>query len=372
MTEGSGNPRVATTAPTPASEVVYFAVRSTWVGRRLRIRDLLDPLLLQSCCVRILVSRTDRIGDVVLTLPLCALLRQRLGATVMVLGRRYTRPLLEASANVDEILDWDDVEDADDRARRDFLGAAHADAIVHVFPRPEIARAALAARIPLRIGTSHRWYHWLTCNALEHFTRKGSEFHEAQLNVRLARRLLGPGIPPLQELAALAAIRPQGPVPPAVAARLRAERFTLVLHPGSSGSAREWPLDHWKLLAESLDPARVQLLVTGSPGEGAALREWIGTLGANATDLTGKLDLAALIALLGSVNGLVAASTGPLHLAAALGIHALGLFPSTPPIHPGRWAPLGPRAEVLVAPGSDLSAITPESVRARVAAWIPA
>ncbi|HYD51437.1 MAG TPA: hypothetical protein VEA99_02370, partial [Gemmatimonadaceae bacterium] len=29
---------------------------------------------------------------------------------------------------------------------------------------------------------------------------------------------------------------------------------------------------------------------------------------------------------------------------------ALGLFPPTPPIHPGRWAPLGPRAEWLAAP----------------------
>jgi ADP-heptose:LPS heptosyltransferase len=320
--------------------------------------------------VRILVSRTDRIGDVVLTLPLCALLRARLGATVIALGRRYTRPLLEASANIDEILDWDDVEDTDEATGRDFLTRARADAIVHVFPRSEIARASLAARIPLRIGTSHRWYHWLTCNALEHFSRKESSLHEAQLNVRLARRLLGPEIPQLDELVPLTAIVPQVPVPPAVASRLRADRFTLVLHPGSSGSAREWPLDHWKRLADSLDPARVQLLITGSSNEGAALREWISSLPANVVDLTGELDLAELIALLANTNGLVAASTGPLHLAAAAGIHALGLFPSTPPIHPGRWAPLGPRAEVLVAPGMDLGAITPESVQARVSTWI--
>ena len=320
--------------------------------------------------VRIIVSRTDRIGDVVLTLPLCALLRSQLGAEVVALGRAYTRPLLEASPHVDEVLDWDIVSDADYATQRDFLRAARADAIVHVFPQPDIARAALAARIPLRIGTSHRWFHWLTCNALEHFSRKRSTLHEAQLNVRLARRLLGPTIPSVASLAPLTAITPRAPLPQSVARKLRDDRFRLVLHPGSSGSAREWPLAQWKMLAESLDPSRVQLLVTGSAAEGAALREWIASLPAGVEDLTGQLELAELIALLGRVDGMVAASTGPLHLAAAVGIHALGLFAATPPIHPGRWAPLGPRAEVLVAPGSDVGAITPADVRERVEMWM--
>jgi ADP-heptose:LPS heptosyltransferase len=320
--------------------------------------------------VRVIVSRTDRIGDVVLTLPLCALLHSRGDVEVVMLGRGYTRPLLEASPHVDAILDWDQVSGMDADQQRDFLRAARADAIVHVFPRPDIARAALAAGIPLRIGTSHRWYHWLTCNALEHFSRKRSPLHEAQLDVRLARRLLGATMPSLEELAPLTALVPRVPVPAGVASRLRDDRFRLVLHPGSSGSAREWPLAHWKALAESLDPARVQLMISGSEAEGAALREWIGSLPREVVDLTGQLGLAELIALLWEADGLIAASTGPLHLAAGVGIHALGLFPSTPPIHPGRWAPLGARAEVLAAPAQDLAAITPATVRERVMRWI--
>jgi len=322
--------------------------------------------------VRIIVSRTDRIGDVVLTLPLCALLRARLGAEVVALGRDYTRPLLEASPHVDAVFDWDSVAGRGFDEQRDFLADVRADAILHVFPRADIARAALAAHIPLRIGTSHRWFHWLTCNALEHFSRKRSDLHEAQLDIRLAQRLLGPVIPPLGELASLTALTPQVSIPNVVSARLSDARFQLVLHPGSSGSAREWPLSHWRALAESVDPERVQLLVTGSAAEGAARRDWMASLPGHAVDLAGQLDLAELIALLARVDGLVAASTGPLHLAAAAGIHALGLFPSTPPIHPERWAPLGPRAEVLVAPGEDLSAIDVQAVCARVEDWVGA
>ena len=320
--------------------------------------------------MRILVSRTDRIGDVVLTLPLCALLRSRLGAEVVVLGRHYTRPVLEASPHVDAILDWDDVAQAGEARQREFLRGVRADAILHVFPRPDIARAASAARIPLRIGTSHRWYHWLTCNALERFSRKRSPLHEAQLNVRLARRLLGPEIPSLDELASLTALVPRVPVPVAVVEKLNDERFRIVLHPGSNGSGREWPLEQWKTLAESLDLTRVQLLVTGSAAEGAMLRDWLSSLPAGVMNLTGQLQLDELIAFLAEVDGLIASGTGPLHLAAGTGIHTLGLFPATPPIHPGRWAPLGPRAEVLVAPGADLSAISPMAVRARVERWM--
>jgi len=44
----------------------------------------------------------------------------------------------------------------------------------------------------------------------------------------------------------------------------------------------------------------------------------------------------------------VAASTGPLHLAAALGIKAIGIYPPIRPMHPERWAPIGEKATFLV------------------------
>src|SRR5258705_12248945 len=115
---------------------------------------------------RIIVSRTDRIGDVVLTLPLCGLLAEELSAEVLFLGRGYTAPVLEACPAVSQILDWDSVSAAGDEAQAKFLRDAGADTIVHVFPRKEVARAARRAGIARRIGTTHRIYHWWTCNSL--------------------------------------------------------------------------------------------------------------------------------------------------------------------------------------------------------------
>jgi len=329
---------------------------------------------------RILVSRTDRIGDVVLTLPLCGLLREALGATVVFLGRPYTRPVLEAANAVDEVLEWDDR--ATPAAQRALVAGARADAVVHAFPHAAVARAAWRARVPLRIGTSRRWYHWLTCNQLEPLARRASPWHEAQLDVRLARALLPRVDHTLAELARYGRLTPRAPVPAGVAPLLTADRFTLVVHPRSSGSAREWPLAHYRALVDQLPPDRYRVLVTGSAAEGAAMRDWLAALPAHAHDLTGQLSLAELIAVLAAAGGMVAASTGPLHLAALLGTPTLGLFAPVRPVHAGRWGPIGARAEVLEAPAACatcasarggacacMAAITVDAVRDRIERW---
>ena len=65
-------------------------------------------------------------------------------------------------------------------------------------------------------------------------------------------------------------------------------------------------------------------------------------------DMTGRLSLTELLVFINSCDGLVAASTGPLHIAAALGKRAIGIYAPIRPIFPQRWAPLGEHATYLV------------------------
>jgi ADP-heptose:LPS heptosyltransferase len=330
--------------------------------------------------LRVLVSRTDRIGDVVLTLPLCGLLKERAGARVVFLARPYARGAVAACDAVDEIVDWDDaLSPADARA---IVAAARADVVLHVRPDARVALAAWRARVPLRIGTNRRAFHWLLCNRLVPLPRRGSALHEAQLDVRLARSLVGDDALALSsaELAPYGALRPRVPLPDTLRALVGGEQFTLALHPRSGGSAAEWPLARWSTLVQSLSPERFRVLVTGTAAEGDSLRAWLDAQPPHVHDVTGRTDVPTLIALLAAVDGFVAASTGPLHLAAAVGARTLGLFSPRRPIHPGRWAPIGPRAEVLTAdlpaealatgsPRDDVAAIAPAAVLARIEAW---
>ncbi len=289
---------------------------------------------------RIIISRTDSIGDVILTLPMATLLKQLLpGCTVIFLGSSYTKDIVACCPDVDEFYDWKTADLADIKA----------DTIIHVLPRPELAKAARRAKIQNRVGTTNRLYHWWTCNWLIKLSRKNSDLHEAQLNLKLLGFMEGVKKEySLPEVVNLMNFKSAKASCDAVQ-YIDNQKFNLILHPKSKGSAREWGLDNFKRLIEILPADSFKIFICGTENEGAMVREaLLSTPRENTVDLTGKLSLADYIAFIDHCDGLVAASTGPLHIAAALGKHALGLYPPIRPMHPGRWACIGKNAKVFV------------------------
>lgn len=281
-----------------------------------------------------------------LTLPLTGLLKKKYpGSTIIFLAKKYIRPIVEACEYIDKFVDWDSISALPTEDQLSTFKSLEADAILHIFPHVEIASLAYRARIPNRIGTSHRSYHWLYCNKLVNFTRKKSDLHEAQLNVKLAKPLGLKNIPSLEELAENYGFTK---IPKWTGDDLIDKtKFNLILHPKSRGSAREWDWKNWNQLADILPKEKFKLFVTGTETEGIEIRKNLLEKHPEITDLTGKIDLAQLIAFINMCDGLVACSTGPLHIAAALGKKAIGLYPSIRPMHPGRWAPIGNQASFL-------------------------
>lgn len=297
----------------------------------------------------LIISRTDGIGDVILTLPVAGLMKKlHPGIKIWFVGCSYTAPIIAACEHIDEFINWDEVSARTSHERIAYFKALQADAIVHIFPNRELARIAYASNIPLRIGTSHRFHHWLYCNRLVHIGRKRSPLHESQLNALLFRHLGVNNTPLLEELSHLMGLCDPVELDNTFAQWLDPKRFNLILHPKSKGSAREWGLENFSQLIRLLPKDRYNIFISGSAEDGLALRTQIEAWGNDVTDITGKMPLAQFIAFINSADGLVAASTGPLHIAAALRKVAVGLYAPMHPIHPGRWAPLGIRAGYLV------------------------
>jgi len=312
----------------------------------------------------VVLSRTDSIGDVMLTLPMAGLLRRHMpGLRIVFLGRRYTEPMLRRCTHVDEVMTLEDLLAKGEGEAVMRLKALQADAFIHVFPNRQVAALARRAGISMWVGTAHRWWHWTTCDERVAFSRRRSDLHEAQLNLKL----LGPlGImerPGIQDLAALTGFVVPAP-DEAVKAMLFQDRIRVVVHPLSKGSAVEWGLDHFGMLMRALDPERYQVLVTGTEAEAVQYRSVLPLDLPHVTDAGGRLTLEQLIALIGASHALVAASTGPLHVAAASGIRAVGLYAAKRPIHPGRWGPLGDRTRVLLPQGMEPDADPQIQVRA--------
>jgi len=295
-----------------------------------------------------IISRSDSIGDVVLTLPVAGVLRSLFPhSRILFLGRSYTEQVVRACEYVDDFINWDELQKLSPDERVKELAAAGADTIIHVFPDPGIAKLAKQAGIRRRIGTTNRLYHWFYCNTLVRLSRKNSAYHEAQLNLKLLRPLGAKKLYSLPEIGELYGLTKLSPLSPADAALFDREKFNLILHPKSRGHGREWGLDNFMRLAEILPKEQFKIFVTGTAEEGKLIQELV-TKYPFLTDMTGRLTLSQFLSFIAGADGLIASGTGPLHLAAALGIHALGLFPPIRPIHPGRWRPIGKRANFFV------------------------
>ncbi|RJQ76884.1 MAG: lipopolysaccharide heptosyltransferase family protein [Desulfobacteraceae bacterium] len=297
----------------------------------------------------LIISRTDGIGDVVLTLPLSGYLKHTFPSTrISFLGRTYTEPIVTLSKNIDHFINWDLVSKKDPRSQLAEFKRLQADWIIHVFPNGKIAWLAQKAGIKNRAGTSHRIYHWWTCNKLTHFSRKRSEVHEAQLNFRLLSPLGIDKIPSIENIPTFYGLTKLPQPSHEMISLIDPHRFNLILHPKTRGSAREWGLSNFEKLIDLLPEKMYKIFVTGTEDEGHAIKTFLQKNSSRITNLAGRLSLNDLVIFISLVDGLVAASTGPLHIAAALGKKAIGLYAPMRPIHPGRWAPLGKAAKALV------------------------
>jgi len=331
---------------------------------------------------RIIISRTDSIGDVVLTLPMAGQLKKIFPfCQVIFLGKSYTKDVVEASDHIDEFVDWEVINKSDFASQIEMIKSLHADAIIHVFPVKSIAKLAYKAGIPFRIGTTGRIYHYFYCNKLVPFTRRRSPLHEAQLNFKLLSPFGFHYAFTLDEIRQNYGFSKIPPLNQDFAHLLDKNKFNLILHPKSKGSAREWGVRNFSDLISRLPDDKFRIFISGTLEEGLSVKEDLIDKHPNILDLTGRLSLRELIGFINVTDGLVAASTGPLHIAAALGKYALGLYPPIKPMDPGRWAPVGKKAEYLVLNKNCskcrkrnrcdcLEAITPEEVKNKLLTWL--
>lgn len=309
--------------------------------------------------MKILVSRTDSIGDVILTLPLCGWIKQNIpDAEVHFLCQQLTVEIIKRSTHIDQIHVWDGKLPA-------------VDAVIHVFPKKEVARLAKKDRIKVRIGTSHRIFHLTTCNKLINFSRINSDLHEAQLNFRLLRGLGVKTEPTVSEAAELIGWT-KGSTQKITA--LSQEKFNLIFHIKSRGSAKEWEAANYLQLAKLLPSDTFNIILTGTEPEGELIREEIPEIFdlPHVSDTTGKLNLNELISMIEQADALLACSTGPLHIAAVSGIKCLGLYPKQRPMHAGRWGPIGLESAYLEETEESqdkLLRIDVEDVKSKVLSW---
>jgi ADP-heptose:LPS heptosyltransferase len=128
-----------------------------------------------------------------------------------------------------------------------------------------------------------------------------------------------------------------------------------------NGSAKRWPAANWsRFIDDVASRSGAQVVLVGAAGD-APLTEDVRRSSATApVSLAGKTDIEALIGVIASADLLASGDSGPLHLAAAVGIPTLAVFgPNDPRVHgPFRPAAGGRllRADIVCSPCYSLAA----------------
>jgi len=285
--------------------------------------------------MNILLVRPDGIGDEILSLPVATELRRVMpGARLSFLSSDYAAPVLVHHPDLDEVLTVTGQEALNELVR---LFRHNVDAAIFLKPFRRLMTAAWLARVPLRIGTGYRWYSWLL-NRRVYEHRSDFSRHESVYNLGLLRGLgLSPGevSPPCL----VVTDEEQG-----WARKLMGGSRTLrvLVHPGSF-SSRLWKPVHYRDLILHLASEGREVLVTGSAAERKKFRTdtQMSAWPAGVRDLMGELTLRQLMAVIAESHAVVSASTGVMHIAAALGVPTVSIFDPRRNQSPTRWQPLG-------------------------------
>ena len=291
---------------------------------------------------KILIVRTDRIGDVILSLPLATTIKKYFpGSRVTFLLREYTKDIVAKHPHVDNILTLIEKKGKTLLLPNILQIKKHQfDVCIVVSPTFKVALTLFLTGIKKRIGTGYRWYFLLFNNKIfEH--RKYGERHELDYNMRMLKSL---GIEEsIEEDSVSFYIHVSHKSEHKVDDVLKNEgidphRPIVIIHPGSGGSAVNLPLkkfgDLVELLARELS---ISLLITGLDSE----REMCESLVINekVKNLAGLFSLSEMIALINRSQLLIANSTGPIHIAAALKKNVVGFYPKIRECSPRRWGP---------------------------------
>ena len=315
---------------------------------------------------RVLLIRTDRMGDTLMNLPAVRCLRQNYPkAWLTWMVDRSVAPLLRDHPDVDEIFEIDNTKMQDAGYRRDLvqkvrkirfdLGiASNAEKFFHWM--------LFAAGVRERVGWRRKWSFFLNHSLRDDKATAGR--HEFDSNLKLV------GLAAKKAWDGSWRLPVDSAAVSAVEKRLtkefpELELPVLVVHAGTSDPQKRWPVEKFAATCSLLlEKRRAKVLLIGGSEEEAQSRELLSRLPEGAADWTGALNLKELSALLHAprVKTVLSVDSGPVHIAWLHGKPVVALYAkNTPGSDPARW---GPKSEGSIAIYKNISEITAEEAAA--------
>jgi heptosyltransferase-2 len=294
---------------------------------------------------RILVIRLDRLGDVILSLPVAQALRRHFPhAFIVMMVSPACRDVVQGHPALNEVMSYDkEVEHRGWRSTIRFargLRRHHFDTALILHPSNRSHWIPWLAGIPVRIGY-RRKSGWLLTHPHPHRKQEGSK-HEAVYSLELLSFF---GIEPM-------APRPVVPVHPEAVGRIdrllseasvRPGDRLVAIHPSASCISKRWMPERFAQVADRLSREhRLRVCLVAGTNDAGWARQVADAMQEHPLNLAGALSIGELAALLRRCALLISNDSGPVHVAAAVGTPVIDIFGRNQRgLSPLRWGPLG-------------------------------
>jgi len=303
---------------------------------------------------KLLVARTDRIGDFVLTLPFFEVLHRELGISFSVLCQELVTPLLQNNPYVDEIITIGPGKERGELLRE--IQSKGFDGLLVLVNDKFILDLLPALKfIPTRIGplSKPKTLLYYTHPVLQ--KRSRSIRNEAEYNLELLEIFgLANFILPrpkfhfsdneikdfLEKLPSLTRLQN----PPS---------SWIILHAGMQGSALNWNEGNYRELLQRMLAEGKTVMLTGAGEQEKQLNQRLLQGIQNEFpdllyDMSGKLSLRELAILLHLADLFIGPSTGPTHIANAAGTPLISFYPPIQVQSKIRWQPFLAESKIFV------------------------
>jgi heptosyltransferase-2 len=278
---------------------------------------------------KILIRGPNWVGDAVLAIPAIKAVREHYAqAEITVLVRPWVAGLFTSAPFVNKV--WSEPKPSGLGDWRRVARTIRAGAFELALLLPNSFESALMmflAGVPQRVGYATDARSWMLTNSLK---PAAANRHQTHYYLDLVKMVADGSTQPSIEINASAEER-------AEARRLlRTEGIGdgepfLVLNPGAAyGSAKRWYADRFARVADTLSREfQVSVALIGSEGERGVAEEVRAQIRSRAAVLNGKTSLETLIGVLSESSLMITNDSGPMHIAAALGVPTVAVFGST-------------------------------------------
>ncbi len=300
---------------------------------------------------RILIARTDRVGDVLLSTPVIKALRDEFPcAYIAMIVSPYAKEIVEGNPYLDEVIIYD--KDGKHKSWRRTVKFASRlkkkrfDLAVILHPTNRVHLIAFLAGIRRRLGYNRKLGFLLT-DRLKH-TKQLGEKHELEYNLDLLKHIgiraedkaLFMPVNPEAEVWVKDLFKQQG---------LKEADKLLAIHPAASCPSKIWPNERFAEAADRLiEKYGFKVLVVAGPKDTLLAQSVIKNMRYPAIDLSGKTSVSQLASVIRRCRLFISNDSGPVHIASAVGTPVVSIFGRAQKgLSPKRWGPLGKKDKVL-------------------------